>query len=222
MTPIDVILTSYARWDLLEITLDSFFKINTFPINNVIVGDDYGVDNFSQDDFEKYHTLQRKYGSKVSWIVYNKRVGQIKMLDNLMLSVKSEYYFTLEDDWEILKNGFIVTSIEVLEKYPTCNMVQLRGKNNINGHPVFYHDGIFRLVKNYMNKWHGWGFNPSVRRRRDYELIGTYSMNAEFIPDRPWESEIKIGKLYAGLGAFTAALEDTYVKHIGNDRGIRK
>ena len=118
MTPIDVILTSYARWDLLEITLDSFFKINTFPINNVIVGDDYGVDNFSQDDFEKYHTLQRKYGSKVSWIVYNKRVGQIKMLDNLMLSVKSEYYFTLEDDWEILKNGFIETSIEVLEKYP--------------------------------------------------------------------------------------------------------
>lgn len=218
--PITVILTSCGRWDLLERTLESFWRVNSYPIEKFVIYDDKGLDNYTQEDFEYWHQIQRTFNN-ILWICPKERKGQIVSLDRLMEEVDTGYYFNLEDDWLIVKDGFIEESIEVLERYELCNQVQLRGRENINGHPSIFHDGVLKLVRNYNGKWHGWGFNPSVRRRRDYELIGSYGSHAEFIPTQPWASEVKLGRQYAANGFFTVVLPDTYIKHIGDGRGIR-
>lgn len=221
MPPIDVILTSCGRWDLLHTTLRTFFSVNTYPVNKFIINEDKGMDNYSQLDFETVHNIQREF-NKTLWLCSAQREGQIISLDRLMEKVTTEYYFTLEDDWKTIKDGFIERSIEVLEKYPKCNQVQLRGFGNINGHPAYLDDGIWKLQKGYNKKWDGFGFNPSVRRLSDYNLLEKYSNHTKFKKDHPWESEIAIGKIYSSMGYFTAVLPEIYITHIGDNRGIRK
>lgn len=219
--PVDVILTCCGRFDLLQRTLHSFFKVNTYPIRKFVVYDDKGLNNYTQFDWEFVHILQQQF-NKVLWIQKRERVGQILSLDRLMQEVETDYYFNCEEDWIFLKDGFIPESINVLKKYPMCNQVQLRGAENINGHPSVYKDGVLRLTEGYRGKWNGWGFNPSVRRRSDYELIGRYSDHTEFSPTIPYQSEIEIANIYHKMGYFTAVLPNTYITHIGEKRGIRK
>ena len=220
--PIDVLLTCCGRFDLLQRTLHSFFKVNTYPIRKFIVYDDKGMNNYTQTDWDFVHLLQRQF-NKVLWIQSRERIGQILSLDRLMSEVKTEYYFSCEEDWMFLKDGFIPASIKILNEYNTCNMVQLRGKENINGHP--YHkspEGLLILDKGYKGKWNGWGFNPSVRRKIDYDMIGRYSDHTTFLPTMPYQSEIEIANIYHEMGFFTAILPETYITHIGEKRGIRK
>lgn len=221
MNKITVILTCCGRFDLLHRTLRTFFLMNTYPIKKFVIYEDKGQSNYTQSDFDFVHIIQREF-PQTKWIQPAERVGQILALDRLMLEVDTEYYFNLEEDWIFLKEGFMESSVDLLEKYDMCNQVQIRGKDNINGHPSFFHDGILRLQKSYAGRWNGWGFNPSVRRTSDYDAIGSYSQHTTFNPNRPWESEIAIGNLYNEMGYFTAVLPDTYISHIGERRGIRK
>lgn len=218
--PITVILTSCGRFDLLERTLSSFFEVNTYPIEKFVIYDDKGLDNYTQKDFDDVHYLQRHFNNTL-WITPKERKGQIVSLDRLMREVACEYYFNLEDDWMFLEDGFIPDSIEILERLEKCNQVQLRGRENINGHPSFFHDDVWKLVRGYNRKWHGWGFNPSVRRKKDYDMLTSYGTHTSFDSTAPWQSEVTLGKMYAQQGFFTAVLDKIYIKHIGDGRGIR-
>ena len=51
MKEVTVVLTACNRADLLEKTLDSFFKFNTYPLKRFIIIDD-GM-NFGCNDFVK-------------------------------------------------------------------------------------------------------------------------------------------------------------------------
>jgi len=217
---VDVILTSFARWDLLEKTLSSFFSINTYPINNFIIHEDKGLDNFTNVDWDNLISIQRKYPN-VKWVTPNKRQGQILALDTLFSIVKTEYVLTIEDDWICLKDGGIEKGIELISAHKKCCCVWLRGvdPNSVNFHPIIKKEGVLQFSTDY--HWKGFSFGVGIKRTSDYTLIGSYSKYTVFNKNTPFLSEKTIGDLYFNLGYFAATLEDSYFKHIGDNRGIR-
>ena len=222
MEKIDSILTSCNRFDLLEKTLFSFYKYNTYPIDNFIVWDDSGKEVPSSIK-QTYHNVD--FRDK------NPKLGQIKAIDTLFSLAKNNYIFFQEDDWEFFRSGFIEASKSVLSEVPNCSMVWIRNQNDRNGHPAV---GSIRKTKDRVQyqrisdshgggMWAGFSFNPGLRRKADYDRIfpNDYGAVAEFNPKTPWAAESAVGKTYkrAGMSAFT--LLSGYVKHTGDGRHIQ-
>lgn len=221
MKSVDVILTSCKRWDLLTHTLDTFFRNNTYPVNNFYVYEDFGINNMNDYEKDEFECLKQKY-TQINWVVNDERKGQIIALDILMSFVTTPYYFSLEDDWEFYREGFIEASLPLLESQPKCIQVWLRELNDTNSHPVEMRGGLRRLKLNHNRIWNGFSFNPALRRLDDYKKLGSYGRYTTFDRRIPWNSEVVIGKRYAQMGYFAAILEQGFVRHIGDNRGIRK
>lgn len=219
---IDVILTSFARWDLLRKTLDSFFRYKDFEINNFYIYDDKGIDNYTPSDYNNINEIREKY-KEISIIIPKKRTGQIQAIDTLISKVTTPYFLHLEDDWECLQGGYINDAINILKYNPKCCCVWLRGikKEDVNGHPLYLDplDKVFKFSTNY--KWKGYTFGVSVKRLSDYTLLAPFTKHTKFNPRSPHLSEYKIGLLYFKLGYYAATLVPQYFQHIGNNRGIR-
>ena len=66
-----------------------------------------------------------------------------------------------------------------------------------------YH--LYKL--NYLNTWHGFTWNPGLRKIFDYNIIGR---NYKSIGQ-----EQHVGQVYKDLGYRSACLEQQYAKHIG-------
>lgn len=208
MDKVTVVVTSCGRFDLLQETLFSFFQHNTYPISQLIISEDSGL---TVPDFVyTYHP---------NTVVINpaEKVGQIKSIDRAYSIVTTDYIFHLEDDWVFYRDGFIEESLYILVREPKCSMVWLRERNDTNGHPINRHG---QLMANYKQKWHGFTFNPALRRRSDYMQFAPYSKHTTFNPEHPWESEIKIGELYHKAGFYAKITDKGFVKHIGDGRHV--
>ena len=69
------------------------------------------------------------------------------------------------------------------------------------------------LTTNFQGGFHGFTFNPGLRRIKDYELIKPYAN---------WPDEIDLSNEYYHKYQFRGViLTDGYVKHLGNHRKIR-
>jgi len=202
-------LTACGRPDLLEITLESFFKYNTYPIKEFMIYEDSGT-NCNKE-------LQQKY-KQINWILGTERLGQITALDRMYSQVKTPYIFHCEDDWQFLKSGFIEESLPILELHPDILQVRLCALEKFNSHPVEYSRG-FAVLKNSNNLWAGTNFNPSLKRKSDYDAISPFGNHTTFSRYKPWKSEAIIAKVYNKMG-FKAALLPDYITHIGNDRHV--
>lgn len=214
------VVTSCGRHELLERMLSSFFEYNSFPIERVIIVEDghYAADG-----------LVRKCDSdQLEWIATGQRIGQIVAIDYAYSRVTTPYIFHMEDDWEFYESGFIEKSMQILRLESKCLQVWLRALNDTNGHPcesqVYSRLGISwqRLVQDYQKrKWHGFSFNPGLRRLADYIETGGYGHLTEFDFNDPWKSEMAIGKFYRDRGYFAVILSDQngngYVRHTGID-----
>ncbi|MFM7850359.1 MAG: hypothetical protein ACKO96_00225, partial [Flammeovirgaceae bacterium] len=73
-------------------------------------------------------------------------------------------------------------------------------KTSTNG--INYHE--YEL--NYLGAWHGFSWNPGLRRKSDYDLIA---------PFKQYGDESGVGTKYKNLGYVAACLEKSYCKHIG-------
>jgi hypothetical protein len=207
MDKVTVVVTSCGRFDLLQETLFSFFQYNTYPIHQLIITEDSG--NAVPDFIYTYHP---------NTVVINppQKEGQIKSIDRSYSIVTTEFIFHLEDDWCFYREGFIEESLAILNAEPNCSMVWLRERNDTNGHPV-RHD---KLVMDYKKRWHGFTFNPALRRRSHYERVMPYGKHTTFNSLHPWESEIKIGELYKRMNLYAKISKQGYVKHIGDGRHV--
>jgi hypothetical protein len=87
MNEVSVVLTANARPHLLERTLNSFHKHNTYPIREMFIRDD-SVDH----------------------------VGQIKSCELMYEKVTTPFVFHMEEDWEFHKDGFIEACFGALEE----------------------------------------------------------------------------------------------------------
>ena len=220
-----VVITSCGRYDLLQQTLDSFFAYNSFPVDQIIVVEDgRGIPD----------AVTSKYASQpMEWIATGKRVGQIAAIDYAYSRVETPYIFHAEDDWEFCRPGFIEKSLVLLEHHPTCLQVWIRGIHDTQYHPVepgtFYDRGVSwqRMALDFdLNgeMWHGFTFNPGLRRLQDYIALGGYGKHTKYDFGTPWRSEATIGKLYRSMGFHAEILSDDdgagYVRHLGRGRRV--
>lgn len=222
---VTVVVTSCSRHALLEKTLESFFSFNSFPVTRIIIVED--GEGIAED-------LAVKFARKpISWISTGTRVGQIAAIDYAYSRVKTPYIFHMEDDWEFYEPGFIEKSMQILRRNPRCLQVWLRALDDTNLHPVAKetHDtrGVLwrKLAWDYENAWgtwHGFSFNPGLRRTADYVAINGYGRVSSFDFHDPGNAEIAIGKFYRDRAFYAAILCDKqargYVRHIGQDQHV--
>lgn len=216
---VSVACTSFNRPDLLERTLRSFFNHNTYPIKQFIVLDDSGKVGCNDH-------LQEQFGS-VDFQYNEERVGQIETIDRIYQQIESRFVFHIEEDWEFYRGGFIEDSMRILKQVSSIQQVWIRADNDTNGHPISKF--VVRIggvnwshVLTGHNGWHGFSFNPGLRRMGDYYQHGPYSSIAKFIPEKPWVSEQRIGQYMMERGYISAIIMgDGYVRHIGDGRGVR-
>jgi hypothetical protein len=231
MERVTFVLTSCGRLDLLEKTLDSFFKFNTYPIERYIIIEDSEDKKF----FNKCLELNNKYDNKLEFIFNEVKLGQTKSIDLAYSMVETPYIFHLEDDWEFYKNGFIEKSIELLKFRQDILQVWIRPKsdkilNNMGSKVFNYNDILYRKVlpvsfytgrlleddkKEIVFNYNGFSFNPGIKRLIDYKLIDKY---------QNYSQEHLVDYFYRDLGYSVVSLSvddsDGYVKHIGWDRRV--
>lgn len=210
---ITFLLTSCGRQDLLEITLESFLKFNTYPIKEYFIYEDSGIPGINDK-------LKVQYPF-INWIEPKFRTGQIVALDTLWGKCNTPYAMMYEDDWETYRPGFIEASMEILENNPKIMQVWLREKEDTNQHPVIYTPGKpYGIMASNNGLWAGTCFNPSLKRKADYTLIKSYGKHTQFDKRRPWKAEAAISQLYNRLGFKAAILLQGYIRHIGWERHV--
>ena len=94
----------------------------------------------------------------------------------------------------------------------------------------FCTDGVpYRLLRPDFDSgewgtWHGFSFNPGLRRLRDYQLLGSFSELDPFGNKKAFEIERAASEFYRRQGFLAAILADNhgcgYCKHIGWGRRL--
>jgi hypothetical protein len=224
---ITVVVTSCGRQDLLIRTLDSFLKYNTYPIREFVVMED--------GDARTNVALEERYQAhNFKWLATGRRIGQIAAVDMAYCAIQTEYIFHCEDDWEFYAPGFIEKSLCVLNHNAEILQVWIRAISDTNNCPVmdylfFAGDVAYRLIQpGYHSQewgvWHGFSFNPGLRRRRDYQLIESFGALDPLHEKQSYEVEREVSALYLKHGFFSAILADDdgrgYVRHIGWGRRV--
>lgn len=226
---VTVVITSCNRINLLERTLDSFIKYNTYPIDRYILIDD----SANLEAFENIKRLNGKYENILELYFNYEKLGQVKSIDKVYSMVDTDYIFHLEDDWEFYRPDFIQKSIEILTYDSKIIQPVLRAKHDrydagisqeilqtTSGLKYRKLHNVSYLVDPKINRWvlnyGGFTLNPGLRRTSDYKLLPSYTS----ISDSNGCEE-PIDKFYQNLGFYVVSISendsDGYVKHIGWD-----
>jgi hypothetical protein len=201
---VTLFITSCGRPHLLKPTLESFMKFNTYPIKEAIICEDSG--NIGSIDFAK-NILN--FPCK---IIYNeKRIGQMRSIENGVKYINTPYVFHCEDDWEFYCHGFIELSMEILQSNEKISQVLLRS----------YDEYIYRYnmkINNDDNANYNiitlnegtsvYSFNPSLKKI-EIELLN--------IPYKDTDDEGTIQKKIQELGYISVITKNRkgFVTHIG-------
>lgn len=212
---ITVCVTSCNRWELLEKTLDSFLKLNNYPIERYLLHEDSNNQEIKENIKAKYPMFEV--------IGTGTNVGLLKSIDNLYSLVETEYIFHLEDDWLFESNpNFIQESLNVLE-YKGINQVWIR-KDIPNSWLEKEDFRGFRMVKHcHFGDWCGFSFNPSLKRLSDYKLMfpngynfyNTHGTNSAL-------NEHECNQVAASYGYRAAILNNRVCTHLGEGKSTYK
>lgn len=225
---ITIALTSCARWDLLERTIKSLVQFWDGPKpEKLLIYED-------QDLTDQYKTIlydliTNCLNGEWEFEIYFGKVGQIAAVTILYSKVTTPYIFHQEDDFEYFKTGFVQRSLSILEEKPNIMQVWIRQPNDRNGHPAIgqvltTEDGVkYQMMKTgFRGLWHGFSFNPGLRRLADYQRLYPNGMYADvhWSPSNPLQAEQLVGKQYFKHGFRAATLLEGFVRHIGNGRHV--
>lgn len=216
---ITFVCTSCGRWDLLEKTLRSFLRFNTFPVDKYIIIDNpQSSDPFvyrkdSEKEFIK-NIFPEHEKSKVEVILNETNYGQVISIDLAYSMVDTKYIFHCEDDWEFYNSGFIESSLVLLHHDPKILNVNIRERNNGekgSEHPILAGGNVYGIeyntyMPNYCGVYHGFSWNPGLRRKSDYGLIA---------PFKKWGNEEGMNYAYQQLGFYAVCTTKSYCRHIG-------
>jgi hypothetical protein len=218
---ITVVVTSCNRHDLLARTLESFRAHETEGrVARILVAEDGDANP---------EAVCVRFGAE--HFRTGVRVGQIALIDRAYAQVTTPYIFHLEDDWEFYRPGFMQKSRAFLEREALILLVQLRAWNDTNGHPLAFRapNGSFGIMATgYSDCWHGFTFNPGLRRLSDYRLLGaSYERQPRTMYVKPVKAtaalpyEVEASAFYHRLGYKAAILDEGgYVRHIGEERHV--
>lgn len=224
------VMTACGRPDLMEKTLDSFFKFNDYPIERYIITED----SADPEIFKECKRLNdTKYQNKLEFVFNEKKLGQSKSIDLAYSMVETEFVFHCEEDWEFYNPNFIQESLRVLNGDETVLQAWIRPKsdkilNEIK--PETYEiDGVRVrdvLPKSFMVKdalpggkdlivrdYMGFSWNPGVKRMADYELLknGYAGFTQEHMIDGFYRAHDKGFRVVS----ISDHDEDGFVRHIG-------
>lgn len=207
MKEVTLVVTSCGRHDLLERTLRSFVRHNTFPIKETVIVEDSPLPPPS------WLADLTALGSR-KWIANGPRMGQIYSVDRAYAEVNTEYIFHCEDDWEFFRFGFMEESLDLLHDWPNVLQVWIRDDSE---HPVVMEHYPFPIMKPEWRKergegWSGFAFNPGLRRLADYVKIGSFGRHVSY--NKQFCGELALSRLYWDLGYVCAKLPAA-CKHIG-------
>jgi hypothetical protein len=221
-TDITVVVTSCNRHDLLARTLESFRAHESEGrVARILVAEDGDADP---------GPVCRRF--EAEYFRTGERAGQIKLIDLAYAMVDTPYIFHLEDDWEFYRPDFMQKSRAFLERDPQILLVQLRAWNDVGGHPISHAapDHSFGVMATgYCDCWHGFTFNPGLRRLSDYQRLGgSYEKQPRTMyvvaktPAAALPFEVEASAFYHRLGYRAVILDEGgYVRHIGADRHVR-
>jgi hypothetical protein len=219
---VTVCLTSCGRWNLLEKTISSLVSYwDGEPPAAFYIHDDSGTINQKlMGELDRF--LMRHWQIMADWTFTN-REGQPQAIDKTYQLVQTKYIFHCEDDWEFYHSGFIGDSRSVLETEPKCACVWIRHPQDRNGHTVL--PGV-KLTKNgvryqqmahrWKGDWHGFTWNPGLRRLSDYLTMGKFSDMCEWRANDHAYSEKQFNKKYYEAGYVGMSLCRGFVRHIGH------
>lgn len=224
MKSVTMVITSCGRTDLLERTIESFFKVNTYPIKKVIITEDSGT----PQDFSKVRSL---VPCELEIIENKTNIGQIASIDLAYSKVDTDYIFHCEEDWEFFNNGFIEKSFEILETNSKIFTVWLRGHADTKNHAIlkeeqFKLDNDYYYLMNQHHKkvWCGFTFNPGLRRTSDCMIFHPYNnLEVKIVKNGlniMGEMDMSIYYQELGYCAAITSNADGYVRHIGGKRHI--
>lgn len=208
---VTLFVTACKRPDLLQTTLNTFVKYNTYPIEEVIIMEDSGLEGI--DDFA--HSI---FSCPVRILYTKQNRGVMRSIENGLQYIRTPYVFQSEDDWEFYDYGFIEKSLEILKKDSQMTVVQLRSYKELSHYniPMVRKDNYFtcgtpeRNVGNFTN-------NPGLRTTENIRMFAPYT--SETIPTL---CEGGLSTAFRTLG-MTSALTDNengYVTHIGWGRRV--
>lgn len=200
---VTLFLTSCNRPNLLKVTLVSFLKYNTFPIKEAIIMEDSGLKGIND-----FALKLLPFPCKI--IYTEKRMGQMKSIENGAKFINTPYVFHCEEDWEFYDSGFIEKSLEILESNNKISVVKLRSYNEyLNRYKMTIENTINPLYNIiHQNNISMYTFNPSLRKK-EISLFGMpYDNN---------QDEGTIQKLLNAFGYISVVTKNPngYIRHIG-------
>ena len=83
MKEITLCLTSCNRWSLLEKTIDSFLRLNKYPIKEYLLHED-------SNNEEMFSKIQHKYGHLFKILRPENNVGLLKSIDNKKTDIEKK------------------------------------------------------------------------------------------------------------------------------------
>lgn len=200
-------ITSCDRFALLRKTLSSFIEcVSINPVETIIVEDsDKPAPEWLQDFFPRL--------GKVRWLNNEQRMGQAYTIDRLYSEIKTEWIFSLEDDWEFHEANFLSRSHQILTSHKDISMVALRSDWN---HPLVDDPRGFQIAEPYWGGvWGGTCHNPGLRRLSDFRRYGSYGRHVGY-GTNGLGHEKKWSKLHLDDG-FRIAVLPRHCRHIGGE-----
>ena len=208
------VLTSCGRVDLLDPTLESFFKKNSYRLEDLFLVED-------SVDSNVYKHIKEKWGKKLKLIFNKNKKGQIQSIVDTYKKIKTPYIFHCEDDWVYTRNGFIEDSLKILKTDKKIIQVWLESKESASRLDIFSYGPLNKIKGSNIGfrkvfckpgwEWGYFSFRPVVKRMKDYKLIGGYER---------FKNELDIGVEYKKNGFYTVIIENPAVEDIGLDRTI--
>lgn len=206
MYSVSVVLTSCDRFDLLELTLESFFEFNTYEIKQFIIIEDSPY-------IEKLKDCLNKFDYEFTVIWNNPRLGQLKSIDKAYAEVTSDYIFHCEDDWKFHKKGFIEACLTPLLHDNKILNVWLRGRDEFKD-SLFENKKITLLDKTYYKlKNEIFTFNPTIIRVDDYKKVSPYFNFTETM-------EPGLSNFFIAEGYYSILVNEDFVVHEGWHRHV--
>lgn len=200
---------SCNRLEVLDKTLQSFYATRDYVTKMVIVDDsaEPGV----------FETLVERYGSDCDVICFPRNRSQWWAMDFMVSYCDSQYIFYLEDDWELLRPGYLNLSKQILEKYRDVGVVDTSWRTfewqGIDSYDrklidsTFYWKKPWKITDHHV-AWHSWVGSPNLRRRDDLIMLGRVEK---------WHNEWNIDRKFTALGFKGVFLAGEYSRHLGDD-----
>ncbi len=137
---VSFVLTSCGRTDLLDPTLESFFKFNSYKLEKLYLIED----SINQD---VYDHIKKKWEKKLELIFNEKKKGQIQSIVDTYSKINTPYIFHCEDDWVYTRKNFIEDSLKILKTDEKIIQVWLESKASASRLDIFEYGPLQKVGK---------------------------------------------------------------------------